>query len=91
MKISHKLIAVLNSQQIQIQESSDSETVKDSVQCIRDSVVESVKSLILESCNHANHATQVRHDCCSGSFQMAGTTVSGRFHCDACGKRQTTS
>merc|ERR1712136_594934 len=22
---------------------------------------------------------------------MAGTTVSGRFHCDACGKRQTTS
>ena len=24
-------------------------------------------------------------------FSMAGTTVSGRFHCDACGKRQTTS
>merc|ERR1712136_665379 len=24
-------------------------------------------------------------------FLMAGTTVSGRFHCDACGKRQTTS
>ena len=22
---------------------------------------------------------------------MAGSTVSGRFHCDACGKRQTTS
>ena len=45
---------------MQIQESSDSETVKDSVQCIRDSVVESVISLILESCNHANHATQVQ-------------------------------
>ena len=24
-------------------------------------------------------------------FSMAGSTVSGRFHCDACGKRQTTS
>merc|ERR1712136_235025 len=56
-------------------------TVKDSVQCIRDSAVESVISLILESCNHANHATQVQHDCCSGSFQWqaplcpAGSTV----------------
>ena len=28
-------------------------TVKDSVQCIRDTVVESVISLILESCKHA--------------------------------------
>ena len=51
------------------------------MQCIRDSVVESVISLILESCNHANHATQVQHDCCSGSFQWqaplcpAGSTV----------------
>ena len=38
-------------------------TVKDSVQCIRGSGVESVISLILESRNHANHATQVQHDC----------------------------
>merc|ERR1712136_506139 len=49
-------------------------TVKDSVQCIRDSVVESVISLILESCNHANHATQVQHDVVLALFN-------GRHHC----------
>ena len=51
------------------------------MQCIRDSVVESVISLILESCNHANHATQVQHDVVLALFQWqaplcpAGSTV----------------
>ena len=40
----------------------------------QDSVVESVKSLILESCNHANHATQVQHDVVLALFN-------GRHHC----------
>merc|ERR1712136_352354 len=53
-------------------------TVKDSVQCIRDSVVESVISLIHESCKHAKPSSA---RCSSGSFQWqaplcpAGSTV----------------
>ena len=41
-------------------------TVKDSVQCIRDTVVESVISLIFESCKHAKSSSA---RCSSGSFQ----------------------
>ena len=44
------------------------------MQCIRESVVESVISLILESCNHANHATQVQHDVVLALFNV-------RHHC----------
>ena len=53
-------------------------TVKDSVQCIRDTVVESVISLILESCKHALSSSA---RCSPGSFQWqaplcpAGSTV----------------
>merc|ERR1712136_24224 len=53
-------------------------TVEDSVQCIRDTVVESVFSLIHESCKHAKSSSA---RCSSGSFQWqaplcpAGSTV----------------